>query len=641
MESPPIDPSFLNDLYYVYRMKGIEGVRHAVQNGANINARDEHGNMLLHRMSYQELAMHGRTLLSLGASVNAIGAWKQTVLHQATRGHDDTAIMEMLWQLDPCLALDVRAKDDATALYMAAEQGHENQARWLLDHGARADITAERRRTLLHAASLQTHSDICLPMLLAYPQVRALVDQQDNKGNTALHDVYNSNGARLTGQQRQERIQCLLQRGARRDIPNSAGDTAYDTYIASDLEREFTRHLLFPALLSPLPGPASLPASLRDDARASDLLHAMAHHAGRLLFPRPHDLTTPLAPGSPAEQAFMRPSRIDTSWHHDAVHIPAALLPLKNEREWAPLFKDAFIAPNGYRIRCLTSSEALQATGDALGHCVGTSDYDADCCTGHVHILAVSTPKGREISTIELKTPDHSLDDMHIVQHKARENTPPPRAADEAADALLDALEENTLRVTPAWGETAASIRRSQDLHPYFRAIGYYPDPVSIQAIHDEFRRDYRRASLGKDAEGRMVYDDIQTEDGHTHRSHYIGGYAVVDARGFPTGPGSFLAHELKPKEGERIVDLRRLDAMSYLRASGLLEHGRAVLRQKEPELAAALEEGWKRQDAEPLTERPVSLPQKRVQREQRAYHHRLAREDAREQDASSHLARY
>jgi len=117
----------------------IEAVKQAIAAGADVNAKDKHGNTpldLAAREGHKEVA---ELLIANGANVNAKtnGGW--TPLHYAAKeGHKE--VVELLI----AEGANVNAKDDIigrTPLYQAASQGYKEIAELLIAKGA--DVNAK------------------------------------------------------------------------------------------------------------------------------------------------------------------------------------------------------------------------------------------------------------------------------------------------------------------------------------------------------------------------------------------------------------------------------------------------------------------------------------------------------------------
>ncbi|KAM4525278.1 ankyrin repeat domain-containing protein 22 [Odontesthes bonariensis] len=145
--------------------------------------------------------------------------------------------------------LDVQERHTRdTPLIAACRRGNLTVVKYLLDNKANANLTNQKQRTCLHYASKRTFTlldylmiAILMPVLLigyfimlqkqrknvalmkAVLSSRVHVDAVDYKGNTALHYVCLRKSHPL--------VPLLLQRNARTDIENNAGETPLDIAV--------------------------------------------------------------------------------------------------------------------------------------------------------------------------------------------------------------------------------------------------------------------------------------------------------------------------------------------------------------------------------------------------------------------------
>jgi serine/threonine-protein phosphatase 6 regulatory ankyrin repeat subunit B len=111
--------------------------------------------------------------------------------------------------------LEERDNERRTALYCAAENGHEEVVAFLLSHGARADIGDVYGRTPLILAAISGHLGV-VKMLLHHAEGQGL-DEHDEDGRTALCSAA-ENG-------HEEIVAFLLSQGARADTTDEYGVT--------------------------------------------------------------------------------------------------------------------------------------------------------------------------------------------------------------------------------------------------------------------------------------------------------------------------------------------------------------------------------------------------------------------------------
>ena len=117
--------------------------------------------------------------------------------------------------------------DGDTPFLIAVRKGREPLARTLAELGANVNHQNRMRRTALHEAT-QLGSMALVKLCVTY---RAKLDLQDANGNTAVHL-----GAART---QAEAVEFLIRAGARPDITNRAGQTAF-AMAHEPLQRKMT-----------------------------------------------------------------------------------------------------------------------------------------------------------------------------------------------------------------------------------------------------------------------------------------------------------------------------------------------------------------------------------------------------------------
>jgi ankyrin repeat protein len=153
-----------------------------LQNGADINASDIHGNTALLLAAGKGCEKLVALLVEAGADLNAQNKIGDTAIKRAAERGSDAAVTYFL-NLEPKPMLDIPNKDGDTALLAAARNGHVNIARQLKDVGASMDFhTAVERgygvvfelldpsgnydfNTALHLASAKGYENIARLLL--------------------------------------------------------------------------------------------------------------------------------------------------------------------------------------------------------------------------------------------------------------------------------------------------------------------------------------------------------------------------------------------------------------------------------------------------------------------------------------------
>jgi len=315
-----------------------------------------------------------------------------------------------------------------------------------------------------------------------------------------------------------------------------------------------------------------------------------------------------------SEEAMARllhPMRLSRSWHHPGITIPAELRPLRINRTWRAILPQPWHDPGtGLSVVCLSDSDSLTQESEMLYHCVGYGGYDERCCLPEEtrsHIFSIRDAEGHALSTVETTYKDGQF---IVKQHAGKDNATPPPQARQAWDSFTQALETQPNLLTK---EPLGEVRQDQleTVPRIWRSIGFKPSWENIDRIFDEYRMPYRRASIPTKGR-RMVYDDLVTPDGYKLPHHFISGYALADDRNVPI-PGSFRQqrNDFPPREaGQHIVDLRDLDAQSWLRATGLMEEIHKFIKENAMPLASPMRES---QSEQPLHFRPIPTPQYKV----------------------------
>ncbi len=328
-------------------------------------------------------------------------------------------------------------------------------------------------------------------------------------------------------------------------------------------------------------------------------------------------------------QALFRPLRLSRTWHHPTITFPRELRPLisPHGREWGSILPSPMTMSNGYTITCLTTGKQLEAESQALNHCV--RGYDKTCCLDDYkqrsHILAVRNPSGAPCSTIELQITEPNANNqppkIRVIQHRGMKNGYPNNQASSAWSEFLSKVESGniTLITDPQkLGETD----ESRELNPrgVLAYTGCVPSWAHANRCFDEFRMEYRRATLYRPDNRQRVYDDTTSEDGYRHNAtHFIDGWAVVDANNIPTGKWALEATSLTPDiaTGERLCSLRNVDLKSYLRATGALEKIRNALASIHLNENQKL---WQSEHQQPLLPRGIPKPAHKIAAEEREY---------------------
>jgi len=166
------------ELFEAVKKEGVEEVRKLLENGADVNAKDNDGYTPLHYAAIKNKVDFARLLVEKGADVNAKSNDGITPLHVAAwGGHVDVArfLVEN--------GADVNAKnDDWTPLHYAAIKNKVDFARLLVEKGADVNAKSNDGYTPLHVAAVGGHVDFARLLV----ENGADVNAEDNDGKTPI-----------------------------------------------------------------------------------------------------------------------------------------------------------------------------------------------------------------------------------------------------------------------------------------------------------------------------------------------------------------------------------------------------------------------------------------------------------------------
>ena len=199
-----------------------------IQNGADVNARDERNSTPLHlALSFRVEVESVQLLIQHGADVNARDKGNSTPLHLAlSRGHVNSEILRLLLQHGA--DVNVRRKGNLTPLHLALSwrDGNSETLRLLLQYGADVNAQDKGESTPLYLASSQGVESVQLLI-----QHGADVKARDKDGSTPLH--------RASGV---ESVQLLIQHGADVKARNKDGSTPLHCASRAESVQLLTQH---------------------------------------------------------------------------------------------------------------------------------------------------------------------------------------------------------------------------------------------------------------------------------------------------------------------------------------------------------------------------------------------------------------
>jgi len=169
-----------SDIEAAIRKGDLEEVRQLIEEGADINTRDETGAMPLHWAADASHTAIAELLISKGADVNAIANDGFRPLHFAANT-GSTAMAELLISE----GAEINATENAGlgALHIAAYAGHATMAELLIGKSADIDARAMNDTTPLHFAAYDGHTAIAELLITNGADVNA----ENEGGITPLH----------------------------------------------------------------------------------------------------------------------------------------------------------------------------------------------------------------------------------------------------------------------------------------------------------------------------------------------------------------------------------------------------------------------------------------------------------------------
>ncbi len=153
--------------------------------------------------------MRNTLLIAVALAAPVLASPAERFLEAAESG--DLAAMSRIH-----VRVDCRDEEGETALMEAAEEGHLEVVRWLLDQGARPNLHDDKGETALIEAAEEGRREVVALLL----DRGAIIDGHDHRGRTAL--------MKAVMEGHTEVVALLLQRGAAVGLIDNQGRSAVD-----------------------------------------------------------------------------------------------------------------------------------------------------------------------------------------------------------------------------------------------------------------------------------------------------------------------------------------------------------------------------------------------------------------------------
>ena len=196
-------------------MKGdLDRVKNLIEEGADVNAKDEIGRAPLHFVKNKAVA---ELLIAKGADVNARTKDGSTLLHtMAWNGNKEIA--ELL--LENGADVNAKHKKGHTPLHFAVRTGKKEVVKLLLTNGALVNAKDEWGYTPLYWANKKGYQNIAELLLANGANKNLLYQKQDSIANPHMADAIMSRDA--------DKVKELIKKGADVSAKDSQGSTALD-----------------------------------------------------------------------------------------------------------------------------------------------------------------------------------------------------------------------------------------------------------------------------------------------------------------------------------------------------------------------------------------------------------------------------
>ena len=178
---------------------------------------------------------------------------------------------------------------------------------------------------------------------------------------------------------------------------------------------------------------------------------------------------------------------LSNRWHENLPQLRVRTSKLDTEAMWAPLFSRTINPDTGVVYECLTSTKALKAEAELLGHCV--HGYTFQCAVGNSHVITVRAGDGSWATTLEVgeftDPEDRSKRKLVYLQHEGVNKVRDaklPLDQQNAAMWIIDAI--NGGRLVADWGavDAARAVHRKDAV---LMRIGF--DPMNDAAVDEAY----------------------------------------------------------------------------------------------------------------------------------------------------------
>lgn len=203
-------------------------VKNALQEGAEVNARNNFNNTALLWAAYHNNLEIVRFLVERGADVNVVDNDGLNSIHNMFLNKDikEPSLELLNYLLEQKLDIDAQINIGTTALHFALENGYDTIANILLDCGANPKLRRRANGTCIH----YLHPSITKATLKRLLAAGVDINAQSNDGYSALHYACENN--------RQSVIRMLLSNGAAPRLLDNKGESPLSYLLTNEHKSE-------------------------------------------------------------------------------------------------------------------------------------------------------------------------------------------------------------------------------------------------------------------------------------------------------------------------------------------------------------------------------------------------------------------